>query len=176
MATKLHASPTSGSRVYCVTIRSAYLRPRQPLEALLDGWHRSSTTSRAHRRSQICMRLGWSSMRLDPIESSGERVLKEHSCRFSLTNDHSLISEVWLCLIWCYLASGPCGHRTGRFLVSRMTSGRWRKGVGIETRAFGLTSQTPCLSLRPLLPVGPPQLPKQSRVLDSTVQPSKSLQ
>jgi len=67
--------------------------------------------------------LGMVVYEVGSVEPSDEPVLKDHSCRFSLTTDHSLISDVSLCLIWCYLESGPRGHRTGRFLVSRMNSG-----------------------------------------------------
>jgi len=54
-------------------------------------------------------------------------------------------------------------------------SGSWRKSVGTETRASGHTSQIFCRTLRQLLVVGSPRLPKRSQVSALTARPPKSL-
>jgi len=122
------------------------------------------------------MRSGWLSMRfvLHSLVNKPFR-LKDYTCRFSRTNDHSPTLTLTLCLCWSYKTSDPRDHRTERFLVSRKMSGSWRKSVGTETRASGHTSQIFCRTLRQLLVVGSPRLPKRSRVSALTARPPKSL-
>jgi len=111
------------------------------------------------------------------IAFSGESVLKpkDCTCRFSHTNDHSPVFTLILYPCWSSKTNDPRGHRTERFLGSRKMSGSWRKSAGTETRASGHTSQTFCRTLRQLLAVGSPRLPKRSRVSALTAQQPKTL-
>ena len=104
----------------------------------------------------------------------GESVLIDRPHRSSRTNRRSRTFSHTLCMCWSSPGSDPCDQRTGTFLACRRMSGCWWKSVGTGSQAPGLTPQTSWSSLRRLLVVGSPQLPKRSRVSVSVARPART--